>query len=184
MFPPGLNGTNDRRSVSSDFTEPPPPEPSTRRTIGSRSSRAMRSACTCFWKIDASAAPPRTVKSSPPTTTGAAVDAAASHHEVGGCDVDDLAVVVVGGAAGERADLVERAGIEERVDALAHGELALRVMLGDLLVAAHASRERVASRQLVELGFPIGHGTRQCRALLTNRSRRTEAEAGLCERLP
>ena len=30
----------------------------------------MRSAITCFWKIDASAAPPRTVKSSPPTTTG------------------------------------------------------------------------------------------------------------------
>ena len=51
-------------------------------------------------------------------------------------------------------------GIEERVDALAHGELALRVMLGDLLVAAHALRERVASRQLAELGFPVGHGTR------------------------
>ena len=28
----------------------------------------MRSACTCFWKMDASAEPPRTVKSSPPMT--------------------------------------------------------------------------------------------------------------------
>src|SRR5439155_542875 len=51
-------------------TEPPPPEPSTSRTIGSRSSFAICSAWTCFWKIDASAAPPRTVKSSPATTTG------------------------------------------------------------------------------------------------------------------
>ena len=67
---PGLNGTNERRSVSSVFTLPPPPEPSTRRTIGRPKSCAMRSAMTCFWKIDASAAPPRTVKSSPPTTTG------------------------------------------------------------------------------------------------------------------
>ena len=58
--------------VSSDFTEPPPPVPSTSRTSGMRSSWAICSAMTCLAKIDASAAPPRTVKSSPPTTTGRA----------------------------------------------------------------------------------------------------------------
>ena len=45
---PGLNGTNERRSDSRLLTEPPPPEPSTRRTMGMPSSFAMRSACTCF----------------------------------------------------------------------------------------------------------------------------------------
>ena len=30
-------------------------------------------------------------------------------------------------------------------------------ILEDLLVAAHALRERVAPRQLVELGLPVGH---------------------------
>ena len=86
-----------------------------------------------------------------------AVDAAPPHHEVRGRHVDDVAVVVVGGAAGERADLVEGSGIEQRVDAFAHGQLALRVVLGDLLVAAHPPRERAAARELVELGFPAAH---------------------------
>ena len=67
---PGLRGTYVSRMSSRDFTDPPPPVPSTSRINGSRSSFAICSAWTCFWKIDASAAPPRTVKSSPPTTTG------------------------------------------------------------------------------------------------------------------
>src|ERR1700688_1329158 len=55
--------------VSMVFTEPPPPEPSIRRIIGSRKSCAISSAISGFAEIEASAEPPRTVKSSPTTTT-------------------------------------------------------------------------------------------------------------------
>ena len=54
--------------VSSVLTLPPPPVPSTRRTSGTRSSWAARSAHTIFSQMAASAAPPRTVKSSAWTT--------------------------------------------------------------------------------------------------------------------
>jgi hypothetical protein len=40
----GFAGTYEKPRVSSVRTEPPPPVPSTRRTMGSRSSRAIRSA--------------------------------------------------------------------------------------------------------------------------------------------
>src|SRR3954447_18072171 len=56
--------------VSMVFTEPPPPEPSITRMIGSRKSCAISSAIRGFAEIEASAEPPRTVKSSPTTTTG------------------------------------------------------------------------------------------------------------------
>ena len=46
-----------------------PPVPSIRRTSGRRSEWAIASACTTFSRIEASAAPPRTVKSSAVTTT-------------------------------------------------------------------------------------------------------------------
>ena len=67
---PASAGTFARPVVSIVFTEPPPPEPSTSRSSGRRSSYAMSSHCRCFSLIVASAEPPRTVKSSPPTTTG------------------------------------------------------------------------------------------------------------------
>src|SRR6516162_256821 len=55
--------------VSMVFTEPPPPEPSMMRMIGSRKSCAISSAINGLAEIEASAEPPRTVKSSPTTTT-------------------------------------------------------------------------------------------------------------------
>src|SRR4051794_37726348 len=55
--------------VSMVFTEPPPPDPSMRRTMGKRKSCAISSAISGFAEMDASAEPPRTVKSSPTTTT-------------------------------------------------------------------------------------------------------------------
>src|SRR3954471_12140421 len=55
--------------VSIVFTEPPPPEPSMMRMIGSRKSCAISSAISGLAEIEASAEPPRTVKSSPTTTT-------------------------------------------------------------------------------------------------------------------
>ena len=67
---PATPGTLARPVVSMVFTEPPPPEPSTMRISGSRSSLAICSHWLCLPLIVASAEPPRTVKSSPPTTTG------------------------------------------------------------------------------------------------------------------
>ena len=45
-------------------------------------------------------------------------------------------------------------GVEQRVDALADRQLALRVVALDLLRAAHPLRELRAARQLLELGLP------------------------------
>ena len=154
---PGLNGTKLRRSVSSDFTEPPPPDPSTSRTIGRRSSCAICSACTCFWKIDASAAPPRTVKSSPPTTTARSSIRPRPITKLVGREVDERTVVVGGRPPGEPTDLVEAARVEEGVDPLPHRELAERTVLGDLLLAAHPVRQLGPAAQLLELGLPGGH---------------------------
>ena len=52
------------------FTEPPPPVPSTSRTIGTRKSCAIFSATIILSPTAPSLAPPRTVKSSPTTTAG------------------------------------------------------------------------------------------------------------------
>ena len=67
---PSTAGTLARPVVSMVLTEPPPPEPSTRRINGKRRSCAIRSHMLCLPLIVASAEPPRTVKSSPPMTTG------------------------------------------------------------------------------------------------------------------
>src|SRR5437870_7273130 len=66
---PSTAGTFARPVVSMVLTEPPPPDPSTRRISGSRRSCAIRSHVLCLPLMVASADPPRTVKSSPPTTT-------------------------------------------------------------------------------------------------------------------
>ena len=68
--PPTPPGRLAAPLVSMVFTEPPPPEPSMTRMIGSRKSCAISSAISGLAEIEASAEPPRTVKSSPTTTTG------------------------------------------------------------------------------------------------------------------
>src|SRR6185369_33078 len=67
--PPTPPGRLAAPRVSIVFTEPPPPEPSITRMIGSRKSCAISSAISGLVEIEASAEPPRTVKSSPTTTT-------------------------------------------------------------------------------------------------------------------
>src|ERR1700738_3619258 len=67
--PPRPPGRLAAPLVSMVFTEPPPPEPSISRMIGSRKSCAISSAIKGLVEIAASAEPPRTVKSSPTTTT-------------------------------------------------------------------------------------------------------------------
>ncbi len=84
----------------------------------------------------------------------AAFDPAAPEHEIGGLKRLDLAVGAVFGPAGQRADLVEAAGIEQQVDPLAHGEAARIVLALDLVGPAHVPRERLAAAQFFDFGFP------------------------------
>ncbi len=57
-------------------------------------------------------------------------------------------------AARKRADLVEAAGIEQRVDPLAHRELSAIVLALDLVRPAHLPGERLAAAQFLDVGFP------------------------------
>ena len=84
----------------------------------------------------------------------APVDAALADDRVGRQEARQLARVVVLALARERAGLVEAAGIEQALHALAHGELAGGVLARDALGAAHLARELLAAAQLVELGLP------------------------------
>ena len=78
-----------------------------------------------------------------------------TEHEVGRRELDELAGVgVVGGPAGEGADLVEAARVAEGVDALAHGQLARGVLALDLVLPAHAPGERLAAAELLDLRLP------------------------------
>ena len=67
--------------------------------------------------------PARVVKSSAPTITGRAVDQAGAGDDAVGGDV----------AADQRADLAERARVEQMVDPRAGVELALGALLGQAL---------------------------------------------------
>jgi hypothetical protein len=49
---------------------------------------------------------------------------------------------------------VEAAGVEHALHALAHGQLAGRVLARDPLGPAHLPRELLAAVQLIELGLP------------------------------
>src|SRR3984893_2581152 len=84
-----------------------------------------------------------------------AVDAAAAHYEVGGDDALQLGPLVLR-LAGQLADLVEAAGVEEGCDPFANGEPAGVVLALDLLSAAHGPRQPLAPPQLLELWLP-GH---------------------------
>src|SRR5262249_31126892 len=100
----------------------------------------------------------------PADDDGTAVDATAAEDEVGRRQVGQ-GTVLVDGLAGDGADLVERARVEEGVDALPNGELAAVVLAGDLLGAAHAPGQVLGPAQLGDLGCPcpvvaVPHGRR------------------------
>ena len=84
----------------------------------------------------------------------AAVEIAPAVDEVRGPKAGEAAFLVVGGDPGDRADLVERAGVEEPVHPFADRELALAVMARDLLRAAHLADELLTPAKLLELGLP------------------------------
>ena len=115
---------------------------------------ASCSAITCLAAIEASAAPPRTVKSSPPTTIGRPSSSRPAEHEVGRLEAA-AAVGLEDLLAGDGADLVERARVDELVDPLADGELAVLVLAGDLVGAAHLSGLGLEAAQLVDLRLPV-----------------------------
>ena len=119
-----------------------------------RSSWAARSAHTIFSQMAASAAPPRTVKSSAWTTARRPSMRPCPTTALAGRKPVSSPVAVVLAHARERARLVEAAGVEQALDALAHGELAGGVLARDALGAAHLPRELLAAAQLVELGLP------------------------------
>ena len=125
------------------------------RMIGRRKSCAISSAISGLAEIEASAEPPRTVKSSPTTTTGAAIDLAAAEHAIGRRQAGELAVLVIFGDAGNRADLVKAFRVDQSVDALANGEPALVALPLDLVNASHLARERFAPGEVVEFRLPV-----------------------------
>ena len=109
-----------------------------------------------------------------------AVDPAAAEHAVARDEVDHVAVFVVLRLAGDAAELVERAGVEDLVDALADGEPAAGMLAIDALLAAHLPGDALALRKLVQFLLPAdlfggrGHGAVHRRS---PRSRSAASEA-------
>ena len=95
---PATPGTLARPVVSMVLTEPPPPEPSTNRIRGSRSSLAMRSHMRCLPLMVASAEPPAHGEVIAAHHHRPPVHAAAAEDEVGRREIDQLVPLVVGGA--------------------------------------------------------------------------------------
>ena len=104
---------------------------------------------------------------------------AAAHGEVAGGDDDlaavdeahpldptlrhqpgEVAVLVVVATAAQAAELTERTGVGEQRDALAHGQLAARVLAGDAILATHLLDEAAALGQFVDFRLPAHDGTR------------------------
>src|SRR3989442_717938 len=95
-------------------------------------------------------------RAAPRPATGpsaAAVDPSRPHHEVGRANRGERSILIRG-RAGQRAGLVERRGVEQALDALAHGESPRLVLALDVLGPAHLPGELLASLQLLDLRFP------------------------------
>ena len=104
----------------------------------------------------------------------AAIDGAAPEHAVGGSEGGDLlAVSVVGRLAGDRADLVEAAGIQHAVDPLADGEAAALVLARDAVRPAQLLRQRDARAEFGEFRLPAD----RCGLLRAWRWRRRRASS-------
>src|SRR5258705_205154 len=81
---------------------------------------------------------------------------APADDRVGRQEARQLAPVVVLALARQGPGLVEAAGVQQALHALAHRELAGGVLARDALGPAHLACELLAAAQLVELGLP-GH---------------------------
>jgi hypothetical protein len=85
---------------------------------------------------------------------GTAVNQAAAGDAVGGREVDQVAVGVVFGFAGDGADFVEGATVEQAVDAFAHVQAAALALAVDAGGAAHFASHCLAGAQFVEFRLP------------------------------
>ena len=116
-----------------------------------------------FSAITSPSEPPKTVKSWEKTATRPAVDrAVAGDHRVA-VGPALLHVELVGAVADEGVELLERAGVEQLLDPLAGGELALRVLLLDRLLGGRVDRllaqlAQLGELLLVGLGELLAHG--------------------------
>ena len=117
----------------------------------------------------ASAEPPRTVKSSPSTITGRPSILARPMTQLEGVSLVSCLGLVVLGLAGDGADLVEAARVDQPVDALAHREPAAVVLALDLVGAAHLARHALARPQLVQFALPAHMSVLDCIALRSRR---------------
>jgi hypothetical protein len=88
-----------------------------------------------------------------------AVDARAPEHEVRGREVHQVVALVVLGAAGDLADLVERARVDEPLDALPDRQAPTIVLPLHPLGPAERFGEGLTAAQLVHLRLPV-HGRR------------------------
>ena len=142
-------------SGTMEATLPPPDEPSSRRTEGTRSSSDSRSR----WKLLAPMAPsewpPREVKSSAQTMAVRPSIVPQPPTWLAGVKAAMRPVVVVGGEAGDAADLAERALVEQEVDALAAGELAPAALAHDAGVGRAGRQARVG--EALEGGDVVEH---------------------------
>ncbi len=82
------------------------------------------------------------------------VEAGPAEHDVGGSEGLEAAAGTVLRLAGDGADLVQAARVDQRVDALAHGEAAVVVLALDLLRPAHLARQGLAPAQLRDFRLP------------------------------
>ena len=86
---------------------------------------------------------------------GPAVEASAPEHEVAGDETDEVVPRVVGGLAGDLADLVEGSRVGQLLDPLADGIAAPVVLALHALGAAELVGEGFAALQFVELRLPV-----------------------------
>ena len=142
----GLLERLDAAAAAGPFDQPDDRQPEfVRQLLGSRSACAM---------MPASAAPPRMVKSSPPTTTLRPAMPPGAGDEVGRHEAGQLARIVISSRSGQRADLTERALVEQGRDPLADGEPPGVMLPPDLLRTAHRSARLLPPAQLVQFRLP------------------------------
>ncbi len=82
------------------------------------------------------------------------IHGAAPEYAVSGNETDDVAFRIIARLAGDAADFLEAARIEQSVYALTHGQAATRVLPGDTVLATELACQRLPLAQLGQFGFP------------------------------
>ena len=134
-----------------------------------------------FSAITSPRLPPKTVKSWREDEDGAAVDRAVAGDDGVAPGPVLLHLEVVGAVADEGVELLEGAGVEQLLDPLAGGHLALRVLLLDRLLGGGVDRRLAQLAQVGELlvvGFGVLLAHRRAEVYLRRGSRVPRADEG------